>query len=160
VAARDAARRLGRPLQRDELEITTWELIEHAARCDGADFVAAMDELAAASRAIGSFFERYDAWVTPTLTRPPLPLGILNRSYGGAVEWWRFDCGFNPWNPIANVTGQPAVSLPLDWTDDGLPVGSLIFGRFADEATLFRLAGQLEAACPWADRWPPVHASA
>ncbi|MBI2763667.1 MAG: amidase [Chloroflexi bacterium] len=159
VAARDAARRLGRPLERDELEITTWELIEYAARYDGADLVAATDELASASRAIASFFERYDAWVTPTLAKPPLPLGVLSQSHGGAAEWWRVDCGFNPWNPIANVTGQPAISLPLDWTDDGLPVGSLIFGRFADEATLFRLASQLEAARPWADRWPPIRAA-
>ena len=157
-AARDAARRLGRPLERDELEITTWELVEYAACFDGADLVTALDELATASRAIAPFFERYDAWVTPTLAQPPLPLGILNRSHGGAVEWWRFDCGFNHWNPIANVTGQPAISLPLGWTDDGLPVGSLIFGRFADEATLFRLAGQLQAARPWADRRPLINA--
>ena len=58
------------------------------------------------------------------------------------------------------MTGQPAVSLPLSWTDDGLPIGSLIFGRFGDEATLLRLAGQLEAARPWADRWPPVSITA
>ena len=117
-------------------------------------------DLAAAARAIAPFFERYDAWVTPRLARPPDALGILNQSQGGAVEYWRFDCAFNPWNPIANVTGQPAVSLPLSWTADGLPIGSLIFGRFGDEATLLRLAGQLEAARPWADRWPPVSIAA
>ncbi len=84
---------------------------------------------------------------------------MLNRSQGGAVEYWRFDCQFNPWNPIANVTGQPAISLPLSWSAGGLPVGSLITGRYADEATLYRLAGQLESARPWAHRLPPVHAS-
>ncbi|HSO28349.1 MAG TPA: amidase [Candidatus Sulfomarinibacteraceae bacterium] len=157
-AARDAARALGRPLERDDLEITTWELVEYADRFDGADLMAALDELATACRAIAPFFARYDAWLTPTLAGPPLPLGVLNRSRGGAMEWWHFDCSFNPWNPIANVTGQPAISLPLDWTDEGLPIGSLIFGRFADEATLFRLAGQLEAAHPWASRWPPISA--
>ncbi len=112
----------------------------------------------AATRAIAPFFERYAAWVTPTLAQPPRPLGILNRSQGGAVEWWRFDCEFNPWNPIANMTGQPAMSVPLAWTSDGLPIGTLVFGRYGDEATLFRLAGQLEAARPWADRRPPIHA--
>ena len=96
--------------------------------------------------------------MTPTLAQPPVGLGILNQSYGGAVEWWRFDCRFNPWNPIANMTGQPAMSVPLHWTADGLPVGSLIFGRFGAESTLFRLAGQLEAARPWRDRRPPIHA--
>ena len=118
----------------------------------------ALDMLNTASRRVAPFFERYDAWVTPTLAQPPLGLGILNRSYGGAVEWWRFDCQFNPWNPIANMTGQPAMSVPLHWTADGLPVGSLIFGRFGAESTLFRIAGQLEAARPWRSHRPPIHA--
>jgi Asp-tRNA(Asn)/Glu-tRNA(Gln) amidotransferase A subunit family amidase len=83
---------------------------------------------------------------------------VLNRSQGGAVEWWRFDCGFNPWNPVANITGRPAMSVPLAWSTDGMPIGTLFTGRFGDEATLFRLAGQLEAVRPWADRWPPVSA--
>ena len=122
--------------------------------------IDAIDQLGAASRAVAPFFERYDAWVTPTLAQPPLELGVLNQSQGGAVEWWRFDCRFNPWNPIANMTGQPAMSIPLAWTDDGLPLGSLIFGRFGDEATLFRLAAQLEAARPWRGRRPAVHALA
>jgi amidase len=157
---REATRFLGRPPRRDELEITTWELVEYAQRLDAVDLLDALGELAAASRAIAPFFERYAAWVTPALAQPPLPLGILNQSQGGAVEWWAFDCAFNPWNPIANVTGQPGMSLPLSWTAEGLPVGTLITGRFADEATLFRLAAQLEAARPWADRRPPIHATA
>jgi amidase len=155
---RAACDELGREPERDELEITTWELIDYARRFDGAGLLEAIDTLAAASRRVGRFFERYDAWVTPTLAQPPLPLGILNQSYGGAVEWWTFDCRFNPWNPIANMTGQPAMSLPLSWTADGLPVGSLIFGRFGAESTLFRLAGQLEAAGPWRGRRPAIHA--
>jgi amidase len=149
---------LGREPSRDELEITTWELVEYARRFDGADLLEAIEQLATASRQVGRFFERYDAWVTPTLAQPPLALGILNQSYGGAVEWWTFDCRFNPWNPIANMTGQPAMSVPLHWTVEGLPVGSLVFGRFGAESSLFRLAGQLEAARPWRDRRPPVHA--
>jgi amidase len=111
-----------------------------------------------AARSIAPFFERYDAWLTPTLARRPEPLGVLNRSQGGAVEYWRFDCSFNPWNPVANITGHPAMSVPLHWTDDGLPIGTLLTGRYGDEATLFRLAGQLESARPWSDRLPPVHA--
>jgi amidase len=87
-----------------------------------------------------------------------MPLGVLNQSYGGATEWWRFDCSFNPWNPIANVTGQPAMSVPLHWTADGLPIGTLMFGGHGGEATLFRLAAQLETARPWAARLPPVFA--
>jgi amidase len=155
---REACALLGREPRRDELEITTWELIEYARRFDGAELLEAIDTLNAATRRAAQFFERYDAWVTPTLAQPPLLLGILNQSYGGAVEWWRFDCQFNPWNPIANMTGQPAMSVPLHWSADGLPIGSLIFGRFGAESTLFRLAGQLEAARPWRGRRPLVHA--
>jgi amidase len=156
----EAERILGRPLRPDELEDTTWELVEHGRRFSALDLVGAVGELGAAARAIGPFFETYDAWLTPTLARPPERLGVLNRSYGGAEEWWRFDCEFNAWNPIANITGQPAMSLALDWTDGGLPVGSLITGRYGDEAMLFRLAGQLDKARPWADRIPPISASA
>ncbi len=159
VSVRELEAERGRPITDDELEITTRELRDYALRFDPADLVDALAQLAGISRDIAAFFERYDAWVTPTLARLPEPLGVLNQSQGGAVEYWRFDCQFNPWNPIANVTGQPAISLPLSWSASGLPVGSLITGRYADEATLYRLAGQLEAAHPWAHRLPPVHAS-
>jgi amidase len=159
-AHRSVVRHLGREPEADELEETTWELIDYARRFDAVDLLDALATLTATSRAIGPFFEAYDAWLTPTLARPPDPLGVLNRSRGGAVAWWRFDCTFNPWNPIANLTGQPAMSLPLAMTDDGLPIGVLLAGRFGDESTLFRLAGQLEAARPWRDRRPPIHAAA
>jgi len=157
-AHREATRFLRREPERDELEETTWELVEYARRFDAVDILEALETLATASRAVMPFFDRYDAWLTPTLARPPERLGVLNRSQGGAVEWWTFDCGFNPWNPIANMTGQPAASIPLHETADGLPVGVLLFGRFGDESTLFRLAGQLEAARPWADRLPAIRA--
>lgn len=64
-----------------------------------------------------------------------------------------------PFTPIANIAGHPAMSVPLRWSADGLPIGSQVIGRFGDEATLFRLAAQLEEARPWAGRRPPVHAS-
>lgn len=159
VSVRALEAEFGRPIRDDELEITTRELRDYALRFDPADLIDALDRLAAITRDIGAFFERYDVWLTPTLARLPDPLGVLNQSQGGAVEYWRFDCSFNPWNPIANVTGQPAISLPLAWSASGLPIGSLLTGRYADEATLYRLAGQLEAARPWIDRLPPVHAT-
>jgi Asp-tRNA(Asn)/Glu-tRNA(Gln) amidotransferase A subunit family amidase len=159
AGAAAAEARLGRTLRPDELEITTWELVEVGKRMSALDLLHAYDALAGASRAIAPFFERYDAWLTPTLAQPPLPLGVLNASYGGGLAWWRFDLTFNPWNPVANVTGQPAISLPLDWSPDGLPIGVLFTGRFGGEATLLRLAAQLEVARPWASRRPPVFAA-
>jgi amidase len=158
--ATDSERILGRPLRRDELEETTWELVEHGKRFSALDVFNAVGDLSAAARSIAPFFEKYDAWLTPTLARPPEMLDVLNRSQGGSAEaWWRFDCEFNAFNPMANITGQPAMSLPLHWTAAGLPVGSLITGRYGGEAALFRLASQLEQARPWADRVPPVFAS-
>lgn len=158
AAATDAERALGRPLERDELEITTWEMVELGQATGALGLVEAVEALGAAARSIGPFFERYDAWLTPTLARRPEPLGVLNQSQGDAAAYWRFDCSFNPWNPVANITGNPAMSVPLHWTEDGLPIGSLLTGRYGDEATLVRLAGQLEAARPWAGRVPPIHA--
>jgi amidase len=158
-AALECERVLGRQLRTDELEVTTWELVELGRSRSALELVAAVSSLSAAARRIGVFFETYDAWLTPTLAQRPMPLGVLNRSYGGAAEWWRFDCSFNAWNPIANITGQPAMSVPLSWTDEGLPIGSLVFGRYGQETTLFRLAAQLEAARPWAGRIPPIHAA-
>ena len=158
--ATDAERILGRPLEHGELEDTTWELVEHGKRFSALDVFGAVGELSAAARSIAPFFEKFDAWLTPTLARPPEKLDVLNRSQGGSAEaWWRFDCEFNAFNPMANITGQPAMSVPLHRTAAGLPVGSLITGRYGDEASLFRLAAQLEQARPWADRVPPVFAS-
>ncbi len=147
--------RIGRPARNDEIEITTWELVERGRRVSAVQLVHAVDLLHAASRAMAPFFEMYDAWLTPTLAQPPLQLGLLNKSYGGADEWWHYDLSFNPWNSIANLTGNPAMSVPLAWTDGGVPIGLLFTGRYGDEAALFRLAGQLERAYPWADRVPP-----
>ncbi len=159
AGAAAAEARIGRTLRADELEITTWELVEVGRRMSAVDLLHAYDELADASRAIAPFFKRYDAWLTPTLAQPPLSLGVLNASYGGGLAWWRFDLTFNPWNPVANVAGLPAISLPLGWSSDGLPIGSLLTGPFGGEATLLRLAGQLEITRPWADRRPPVFAA-
>jgi amidase len=151
---------LGRPLQEDELEITTWELVEHGRTRSAMDLVEAVQAFGRATRQFARFFETYDAWLTPTLARPPEPLGILNQSVGGALAWQLFDDSFNPWNPIANISGQPAMSVPLAWSAAGLPIGVLFTGRYGDEATLLRLAAQLEAARPWAGRRPPINAGA
>jgi Asp-tRNA(Asn)/Glu-tRNA(Gln) amidotransferase A subunit family amidase len=157
VAAQvEIAGSLERELAVDELEPTTWELIEHARRLTVTDLVRARENLQAAAWRIAEFFERYDLWLTPTLAQPPLPLGELNRSVGTAAGWWEYDLAFNPWNPVANIAGCPSASLPLYWSPDGLPIGSLLTAGYAQEATLIRVCAQLEEAQPWDDRAPAV----
>jgi amidase len=96
----------------------------------------------------------FDVVCCPTLTRPPLKIGELAGLDGQAM----LDAlaGYIALTPIANMTGQPAMSLPLYWTNDGLPVGAMVTGRPADEATLFQLAGQVQRAQDWSVRRPPI----
>jgi len=147
---------LGRRLEADELEPTTWELVEHGARLSAVDLARALEHLEAAAWQIAAFFETYDLWLTPTLAQPPAPLGELNRSVGSAVGWWDYDNAFNPWNPIANISGSPAASLPMYWNSDGVPIGTMLTGRFGEEAILLSVSAQLEEAEPWGGRVPEV----
>jgi amidase len=154
--ALDIERLLGHALEPDELEITTWELVEHGRSLSAQDLFEAIAAFGATTRAFGTFFEDHDLWLTPTLARPPEKLGVLNQSSGSALGWQQMDSGFNPFNPWANISGCPSMSLPLHWSAEGLPIGVLATARYGDEATLFRLGAQLEAARPWADRWPAI----
>jgi amidase len=94
-----------------------------------------------------------DAVLTPTLAQLPAPVGGLRDDDDPAADF-EAQKRFTPFTAPYNVTGQPAVSLPLHWTEDGLPVGVQLVGRANDEATLIQLAAQLETARPWADRRP------
>ena len=96
----------------------------------------------------------YDAVLTPTLAVPPLPVGALRDDEDPAADF-EAQKAFTPWTSAWNVTGMPAVSLPLHWTPDGLPVGVMLAARPADEGLLLSLAAQVEAASPWVDRRPP-----
>ncbi len=128
------------------------------------------------SRLVGAFFTKHDILLTPTLAQPPLPHGALKptsaeaailqavghldagwfmRVSGLARELLKKALSFIPYTPLFNVTGQPAISLPLHWNAAGLPIGMQFAGRMGEEATLLRLAGQLEQARPWFDRTPP-----
>lgn len=145
---------LGRPLRRDELEETTWELVEHAERLADGDLARGGEQISAASDAIARFFERHDLWLTPTLAQAPPSLGVLNRSVGSAAGWWSYDLEFNPWCPIANVSGGASASLPLNVNGDGLPIGSMLTAAYGQESLLLRVCAQLEEASPWGERRP------
>jgi Asp-tRNA(Asn)/Glu-tRNA(Gln) amidotransferase A subunit family amidase len=108
-----------------------------------------------ANLAMVKFLSKYDVLLTPTLGRPPLKIGEFDQAL--PLERLRALLGtYVAYTPLANATGQPAMSVPLHWNADGLPIGSHFFGRHFDEATLLRLAAQLEQARPWNQRRPPA----
>jgi amidase len=152
----------GRKLEPDNLEAVTLACYEDGKRYSAADLINAMAHGNMASRQVGVFFEKADALITPTIARPPAPLGEINQDRGGvtAKEWTLQVFSYAPFTPLFNTTGQPAISLPLHWSASGLPIGVQIAGRFGDEATLLRLAAQLEQARPWAPKRPPTHVAA
>jgi amidase len=129
-------------------------LIEAAAATDAVEYAAAAVRLRELSRRIVAFWDDYDLLLTPTLARPPVLLGELDDD--DPWEQLRNVGRWTPFTQVANVTGLPAVSLPLHWSEAGLPIGVQLVGRPADEATLLRVSAQLEQARPWRDRRPPV----
>ena len=100
------------------------------------------------------FLTKYDLLLTPALARPPAKLGTLDLSPIDLAAHAREVASYSPFTAVANMTGQPSMSVPLFWTGQGLPLGSLFTGRYGEEATLLRLAAQLEQARPWAGRRP------
>ncbi len=149
---------LGRELADSDVELATWEYGERGAALTGAEYVRAVAQLQLVGRQFAGFFQQVDIWMTPVFAAPPPPLGFLHpapgetaiRPYARRVREWV------PFTQLANATGQPAASVPLHWTADGLPVGVQFTAAFGAEGTLFRLAAQLEEARPWRDRRPPV----
>ncbi len=149
------ARLTGRTPSPDSFEPLTWALYEMARMTTASDYLLAVQWLQIVSRDVGRFFTNYDVWLTPTLAEPPVPLGTFDAQPDDPFAPIARAVAFVPFTPICNATGQPAMSVPLFWNADALPVGTHFVGRFGDEATLFRLAAQLEAARPWASRRPP-----
>jgi amidase len=123
------------------------------------DLINAMAYGNIVARKVGQFFEGIDVLVSPTLARPPVRLGEIDQDRVGlsALDWTRQVFSYCPFTLLFNTTGQPAISLPLHWTADSLPVGVQFAARLGEEATLLQLAGQLESAQPWMGRQPPVH---
>ncbi|MGB6895110.1 MAG: amidase [Dehalococcoidia bacterium] len=149
---------IGRTATEDLFEPLTWALAQAGRSHTASSYLMAVAVLQMISRTVARFFVDYDIWLTPTLGEPPVALGTFDSPPENPLQGFSRAWAFVPFTPICNVTGQPAMSVPLYWNADGLPVGSHFIGRFGDEATLFRLGAQLEQARPWADRRPPVSA--
>ncbi len=148
----------GRAPTPELLEPLTWALAEQGRQISSSSYLLAQSALQAVARQIARFMLRYEVWLTPTLAEPPLPLGSFEPAPANPLAGFDRAVQFVPFTPLANLSGQPAMSVPLYWSGDGLPVGVHFFGRFGDEATLFRLAAQLEAARPWKDKRPGIYA--
>lgn len=154
-----AARKAGRQPARDDFELLTWALYQQGLKVSGPDYLLAHTALQAIARRIAHFMTRYDVWLSPTLAEPPVPLGTFDSPAENPLAGFYRAVSFVPFTGICNFTGQPAMSVPLFWNGEGLPIGAHFCGRFGDEATLFRLAGQLEAARPWKDKHPAIFAT-
>ena len=148
--------RVGREPEPDDFEPLTWAGIRYGQKLGGEEVMRAWGTLRVLTRQIVAAFDDFDVFLSPVMgTIPPKvghidPVGLTPREVG------KRQARVFPFTPPFNFTGQPAISLPLAWSQAGLPIGMQFAGRYADEATLFRLAGQLEQARPWSDRKPVV----
>jgi amidase len=141
---------------REQVEPLSWALKEMSEQYSAADYILAMQTLQSVSREVARFFQDTDILLTPTLAEPPLPLGSFDSPPDNPLHGFYRAIMFACFTPVCNMTGQPGMSVPLFWNAQNLPVGSHFIGRFGDEATLFRLAAQLEEARPWGGRRPPI----
>ncbi len=150
---------LGTKITEDQVEPLTWLIYQNAATRTASDYLLALGECQLFSRKIAQWFHKggYDLFLTPTMTIPPVKIGSFTaENVGKSIQLMSQMAAFTS---VFNTTGQPAMSIPLYWNADNLPIGLQFAGRFGDEATLFRLAAQLEQERPWIDRKPPIHCS-
>lgn len=167
----------GRKVRPEDFDASSFGLGLLGQAFSAAELAAALRYLKLSARAILGFFETHDVLMTPVLSSLPVKIGALQpkpiektlirfmghirgglllKKLGIANQLAAQTFEFIPWTPVFNVTGQPAMSVPLGWSPEGLPIGMHFVGRFADEETLFSLAGELERARPWKDRRPPL----
>jgi amidase len=174
---RELSNHLGRPVRRDDVELNTWAQARLADGFSAVDVAYQKRRWNTLNRSMGQLHETYDLFLTPTLPRQPIPIGTYQNtsseqrllkivdSLGGLKylngskivnDLAERSLGYISFTVITNMTGQPSMSVPLHWSPDGLPIGVMFAAKLGDEATLFRLAGQLEQERPWFNKRPPV----
>jgi len=151
----DWSRRTGKTPAEDRFTPFVWAFRERGRTLSASDYLLTMQDLQRELRRYSAFFDTHHIWLTTTLGQPPVELGTLTYE-GDPMALRRRMAAFSPFTYISNASGQPALSLPLHWSEEGLPVGLHFVGPMGDEAMLLRLAAQLEAARPWAHRRPRV----
>jgi amidase len=150
---------VGRPLGSNDVDAFNWTLAQLGRACPAPQYLATRDWLDAYTRRMAAWWEGgFDLLLTATLSRPPAPLGWFAPTIENVIEIGARATAYAAYTAPFNITGQPAISLPLHWSADGLPVGVQLAAAYGREDVLVRVAAQLEAARPWADRRPPVAA--
>jgi amidase len=174
---RHLSRWLGRPVGKSDVELNTWLMAKLGEVFTAADYAHALYKWNELSRTMAVFHQQYDLLLTPVLSRPPIRIGELQNTAQenmmlkvlqttGGYQFLKGSkvieqvaertFSYIPYTTLANMTGQPSMSVPMHWTDTNLPVGVMFTGRMGEEDLLFRLAGQLEQAQPWAHLRPDL----
>lgn len=149
------AQLVGRPVTREDVEPITWAVIERGRSLKATDHAADIEQLRQLSRSVAGDLAPYDIYITPTLTQLPRPLGFYDMSMTDLDAYnalWADSVFMFPFN----FSGLPAISLPLGWSSEGIPIGVQLVGRYGDEATVLAASAQLEQAMPWKNKRPPV----
>lgn len=152
-------REIGRRFSRDDMEDATWDWYQAAINTSSADFLVAVEGAQQLTRQIANWYDagNYDVLLTPTLTVPPVEIAAFEPNPDKPGQWLIDILSFVAFTYVYNLTGQPAASIPLQMNAQGLPIGMQFIGRYGEEATLLRLAAQLEAEQPWIGRRPTIH---
>ena len=138
------------------LEPMTWAMYQEGKKVTASQYVRAKAVSNQASREMARFHETYDVWITPTLARPPEKNGVFKLDSEDLDISFQPQLEYVPFTWVQNMTGQPAMNIPLYWNKDNLPVGTQFIAPFGDEETLLRLAAQLEKAQPWFHRYADI----
>jgi Asp-tRNA(Asn)/Glu-tRNA(Gln) amidotransferase A subunit family amidase len=146
---------LGRKPDPKDVEALTWSVYNRGLKITGAEYVEALAANHAAGRKLAAFLASYDMILTSTVAAPPPKLGYFDTN-GDIAIFGKRVTEYLSITPLYNAAGTPAMTVPLHWTADGLPVGVHFGGRYGEEAKLLQLAAQLEQAQPWFDRVPPL----
>lgn len=159
LGLRKALQAKGRDLRQGDVEGVTRGAAAYAAKLSGADYIEAVGKVHAYGREMAGFFEEFDILLSPTLAEPPAEIGRFAHDTEDYVDY-RMGPGrvfaYSPFCAAFNASGQPAASLPLHWTPEGLPVGVHLAARFGADEMLIGLCRQVEEAAPWAGRRPPL----
>jgi amidase/6-aminohexanoate-cyclic-dimer hydrolase len=150
------ARTLGRALSQNDVEAVTWKRAVDGRSFTAADYAASVATAHRTGRAVARFFADHDLLLTPTMCQLPYRLGVLDMMNTDGAAYMAALQASTGFTTLFNFTGNPAITLPLGWSRSGLPIGVQFAAPFGDEATLLRIAAQLESAQPWSHRHAPV----